>query len=84
MMNAWLAATITLFERNLIDVTVEIAQAAGNLSDYAMPIGRHPGLADILIAATAKTHGLTLLTLNVRHFEPLGIEVVDPLVRLPH
>ena len=83
-MNAWLATTITLFERNLIDVTVEVAQAAGNLSDQAISIGRHPGLADILIAATAKVHDLTLLTRNVRHFEPLGIDVIDPLVTLPN
>ena len=83
MMRDWLETTTARFERNLIDVTISVARAAGNLSDRARSIGRHPGLADILIAATAQAHDLTLLTRNVRHFEPLGIDVVDPLVTLP-
>jgi predicted nucleic acid-binding protein len=82
-MRLWLEATVTLFERNLVDVTTDVARTAGDLSDYAHSIGRHPGLADLLIAATAQVHSLTLLTRNVRHFEPLGIDVVDPLVQLP-
>lgn len=53
------------------------------MSDTAFSRGRHPGVLDILIAATAQAHDLTLLTRNVRHFEPLGIEVVDPLLTLP-
>ena len=33
---------------------------------------------DVLIAATAKTHGLTVATLNVRHFEGVhGLAVED-------
>jgi len=83
MMAAWLDTTVVRFERNLIEVTINVARAAGNLSDRARSIGRHPGLADILIAATAQVHDLTLLTRNVRHFEPLGIDVIDPLVMLP-
>ncbi|WP_244876980.1 PIN domain-containing protein [Acidocella facilis] len=42
-----------------------------------------PGFADIIIAATAQHHGLTILTRNLRHFEPLGAAVHDPFVRLP-
>lgn len=82
-MAAWLDATVTTFERNLIEVAIEAARAAGDLSDLAYSVGRHPGLADILIAATAQVHDLTLLTRNVRHFEPLGIRVADPLTQLP-
>jgi predicted nucleic acid-binding protein len=34
-------------------------------------------LADALIAATAIVHGLSVATLNVKHFEKLGVELVE-------
>lgn len=34
--------------------------------------------ADLLIAATALEHDLTVVTRNVRHFEPTSVGVVDP------
>ena len=33
---------------------------------------------DLMIAATALEHGLTVVTRNVRHFEPTGVKVLDP------
>jgi predicted nucleic acid-binding protein len=35
-------------------------------------------LADALIAATAITHHLVVVTRNVRDFVPLGVETLDP------
>jgi predicted nucleic acid-binding protein len=34
--------------------------------------------ADLLIASTARVHGLTLVTRNVRHFADTGVIVYDP------
>ena len=34
---------------------------------------------DSLIAATALFHGHTVATRNTRHFEPAGVQTVDPL-----
>jgi predicted nucleic acid-binding protein len=51
--------------------------------DRALAIGRHPGFADVATAATASMHGLVLLTRNMRHFEPLGLTAIDPVVALP-
>ena len=34
--------------------------------------------ADLLIAATALEHGLTVVTRNVRHFEPAAVAVFNP------
>ncbi|MCK7474384.1 MAG: type II toxin-antitoxin system VapC family toxin [Rhodopseudomonas palustris] len=45
--------------------------------------GVDPGFADVLIAATAQAHRLTLLTANVRHFLPLGIGCFNPIDELP-
>lgn len=33
---------------------------------------------DALIAATARVHGLNLVTRNTRDFEPMGVRCVDP------
>lgn len=82
-LDEWLVALVDDFETRILDVNVGIARWAGRLSDAATAIGRHPGVADILIAATAKSYGLTLLTHNLRHFEPLDIGAIDPLIELP-
>lgn len=37
-------------------------------------------MEDALIAATAKQHGLTVVTRNVADFAALGVEVVNPFV----
>lgn len=79
----WLAGLVAAYGDRMIDLDIEVAKTAGRLSDRAISIGRHPGLADILIAATAKSGGMTLLTHNLRHFAPLDIDAIDPLVSLP-
>lgn len=40
--------------------------------------GRAVPVKDSLIAATALTHGLTVVTRNVRDFEAAGCAVIDP------
>ena len=40
--------------------------------------GRPPDLADMLIAGTAMAHNLTVATRNVRDFEDLNVEVLNP------
>lgn len=51
------------------------------LSELARP--RVIELADLIIAATAKIHGLAVITRNTRHFEPTGLTVFDPALGLP-
>lgn len=38
---------------------------------------------DLIIAATARAYGLTVLTNNLRHLQPIGVPALDPLARLP-
>lgn len=40
-------------------------------------VGRVIDLADLIIAATAAANQLVVVTANVRHFEPLRVEVED-------
>ena len=37
------------------------------------------GSPDLMIAATALVHGLTVVTRNLRHHAPTGVAVLDPL-----
>ena len=60
-----------------------MARLAGILMDKAREAGHSPGFADIAIAATAESQGLTILTRSLPHFAPLGIAAIDPFQTLP-
>jgi predicted nucleic acid-binding protein len=38
----------------------------------------HPGFADVAIAAIAKSRELAVVTLNLRHFEPIAVDTFNP------
>jgi predicted nucleic acid-binding protein len=82
-LSAWLDALLHLYGDRILAFDVAVARIAGTLSDVARGQGQAPGFADIVVAATARHHGLTILTRNVRHFLPLGVLVLDPFVTLP-
>src|SRR5882757_7555943 len=77
-LSAWLAALVAQFEDRVLSFDREAAMIAGRIEAGALAIGRHPGLADIVIAAIAARHGLIVLTQNLRHFAPLGVGAIDP------
>jgi hypothetical protein len=79
----WTEAMIALYGDRIMPIDVTVARAAGALSDLARGKGQVPGFADVAIAATAKVHGLVVLTRNLRHFECLGVPVWNPLSALP-
>jgi toxin FitB len=80
---AWLEAVLHLYGDRVLAFGVATARIAGAISDRARGQGQMPGFADIIIAATARHHGLTILSRNLRHFEPFGVAVIDPFTRLP-
>jgi predicted nucleic acid-binding protein len=75
----WLDAIIDLYGDRILPLGTQIARIAGRLSGDARAAGLAPGFADIAIAATAVHHRLTILTRNLRHFEPLGVALIDPV-----
>lgn len=77
-LNRWLTALTENFGPNILPMDVVIARMAGALDDEAASRGHRPGLADIIIAATAKATDLTVVTANLRHFEPLDVRVDLP------
>ncbi len=83
-MRQWLRQMLGQFSGDrLLPLDSDIAFEAGRLSDWAIARGVHPGVADIMIAATATTHDLVLLTYNLKHFRPLEIDAIDPTDGLP-
>jgi len=83
-MRQWLDRMLEQFHGDrLLPVDADVALEAGRLSDWAIARGVHPGVADIMIAATATTHDLVLLTYNLKDFGPLEIGAIDPTDGLP-
>lgn len=69
----WLETLLNLYADRVLPVNANAARHWGRLSAR---LG-HEG-ADLLIAATALTHGSTVVTRNVKHFAPTGVRVLDP------
>jgi toxin FitB len=82
-LTGWLEALLHLYGNRVLPFDVAAARIAGALSDRARSKGRSPGFPDLAIAATAAAHGLTVLTGNLRHFEPLNVPARNPLESLP-
>ena len=80
---SWLETVLHLYGERILAFDGPAARIAGAIADRAREQGHAPGFADIIIAATAQRHGLTILSRNIRHFEPLGVAVVDPFAALP-
>ncbi|MYA19553.1 MAG: type II toxin-antitoxin system VapC family toxin [Chloroflexi bacterium] len=70
----WLDRILTWYGDRVLPVDTATARRWGQLS---ADIG-HDG-PDLMIAATALEHGLTVVTRNTRHFEPTGAPVLNPL-----
>lgn len=82
-LTAWLDTVLHLYGDRILAFDAATARIAGALSDRARGRGQAPGLADVIIAATARHHELTILSRNIRHLEPLGVAVLDPFAKLP-
>lgn len=82
-LSAWFEAVLHLYGDRILSFDSATARIAGSISDRARGLGRAPGFADIIIAATAQHHRLAILSRNVRHLAPLGVSVVDPFLKLP-
>jgi predicted nucleic acid-binding protein len=82
-LSAWLRTVLHLYGDRVLSFDSPTAEIAGALSDLARSRGRSPGFADIAVAATARRHDLTILSHNERHFAPMDIAVLDPLLKLP-
>jgi predicted nucleic acid-binding protein len=62
-----------LYGSRVLPVTAQIAEEWGRMDAVrSLPV------IDTLLAATAKVHGLIVVTRNTAHFAGLGVEVFNP------
>jgi predicted nucleic acid-binding protein len=69
----WIENLLRIYDDRVLPVTPAIARRWGILSARVGNDG-----TDLLIAATALTHRLTVATRNVRHFASTGVGVINP------
>ncbi len=72
-LDRWLKFVLAEYADNILSIDAEIAQVWGRLR-----VPRPESPLDKQIAATALIHDLTLVTRNVRHFESLGVRLINP------
>jgi predicted nucleic acid-binding protein len=75
---AWIDTVRSRFAGRVVDVDADVAVIAGRLRAVASLDGRTADPIDALIAASALLRDAVIATRNVRDFEPLGVELVDP------
>lgn len=75
----WLRDSVVVrFQSRTLDVDRAVASRWGRMRGNALRSGRPLALVDSLLAATALEHGLAIATRNTLHFEPLGVELLNP------
>lgn len=75
---AWLDRVLALYADRILSFDLNAARRWGGLS---AAIGNNS--ADLMIAASALEHGLTVVTRNVADFAPCGVSTLDPFAPLP-
>ena len=73
-LTVWLDQILALYSDRVLAIDLPTARHWGRLT---AEVGHSS--ADLLIAATALEHGLTVVTCNVRHFEPTGVPMHNPI-----
>lgn len=72
-LSSWIDGIEAMFADHVLPVDSATARRWGELS-----ANRSVPVIDTLIAATAISHGLTLVTRNTRDVEPNGVLLIDP------
>jgi predicted nucleic acid-binding protein len=74
ILRAWIdTRVLPEFDGRVLPIDAAVAQRCAKLH---VPDPRP--MRDALIAATALVHGMTVVTRNVRDFEPMGVEILNP------
>lgn len=77
-LDRWLAEIATAFAERLVSIDQAVADEWGRMSAL-----RPVPVIDGLLAATAKTNGLTLVTRNESDVAGLGADVLNPFEAIP-
>jgi predicted nucleic acid-binding protein len=77
----WLSSPLReQFADRVLPIDLDVALAWGTLTTESERIGRPLHIVDGLLLATAKVHGLTMVTRNVNDFSQRGVPIHNPFV----
>ena len=82
-MLTWYQGLEINFSDRMLPVSRDVTGFAAQIADAHAARGLAPEWPDVIIAATARAHSMTLLTRNIRHFQAAGIPIIDPFTTLP-
>jgi predicted nucleic acid-binding protein len=74
----WMDDLLARYTGHILAVDLEIGQIWGELTAAAALRGHTVPATDGQIAATARRHGLLVMTRNERHFQESGVGIVNP------
>lgn len=77
-LQSWLQTLELHYADRLLPVDLETGRIWGEITAAAQRAGRITPAGDGLIAATARRHGLHVMTRNTRDFEASGVLLVNP------
>jgi toxin FitB len=76
---AWLEIELkVIYSERILDVDAQVMSTWGSITGEALNRGRPASLFDSLLAATAITHGLTLVTRNVKDMSMFSVNTFNP------
>jgi predicted nucleic acid-binding protein len=78
LLQSWLQALERHYGDRLLPVDLETCRMWGELTAAAEKAGRTIPASDGLIAATARRHGLYIMTRNTADFEPACVPLLNP------
>jgi len=77
-LRSWLQVLERNYADRILPIDIETSHIWGELTGAAQKSGKTVPASDGLIAATARRHGLHLMTRNASHFVPTGVLLLDP------
>lgn len=77
-LETWLRTLERHYADRLPPIDLDTSHIWGELTAAAQKVGRALHAADGLIAATALSHGLRVMTRNTADFEPAGVLLLNP------
>ena len=78
IMTAWLSQIVSGFSGRILPVDRQAAEFAASMRAQVHSGGGRLKIADALIAGTAMANDMAVATRNVRDFDGLGVDVVNP------
>ena len=77
-LNMWLDDIRERFANRTLDFEQSSALIWGNIRAHLRRVGQEKPTIDLQIAAIALHHGLPVVTRNTKHFEGLGLTLINP------